>query len=149
MYYKVGQRVKITSIESTRWQSFGLADRDNLLNKIYELVDDLGTSGEEHAWRIDTPFGVYNFVEFQFRALKKKGAIKAAKIPIMTLKEEVMWLNKIQSNFKNAGKVQNPRDDRVAYSPGLFQTQPDTPILGGVDLAIDESQDNDIVTVTF
>lgn len=120
--YKVGQRVKVIQIESTRWQHFNPDDKDHLLNKIFKIVDDLGKIGEEHAWRLETPFGVYNFVEFQFRALKKKGAIKTAKIPVVSLKGEVNWLDKVQGNFKNAGKIQTDLDDAIhnyRSSPGL------------------------------
>jgi hypothetical protein len=160
--YKVGQRVKVISIEGTRWQNFNHLDKERMLNKIFKIVDDLGTSGDEHAWRLETPFGVYNFVEFQFRALKKKGAMKEAKIAKVTFKSEVEWLNKVKENFKNAGKIQTELDDAIhAYrTPGLIRdvfarTEPAQPrraglqgvplpipvMYNGEERGIDEAQD--------
>src|SRR5271166_1952537 len=126
--YKVGQRVRITSIASTPWWHFDIDDKERFNNKIFKLVDDLGTGGNSHGWQVETPFGKVIFTEDQFRALKKKNEVKvSAKIPVMSLKSEVIWLNKVKKNFENAGEVYSPEDEGSAYRIPIARTVLSTP----------------------
>lgn len=120
--YKVGQRVRVTNVTSTPWWNFNLDDKERFLNKIFKITADLGTipASGDHGWRLDTPHGVVHFSESQFRALKKKGELKAAKIPVVTLKDEVNWLNKVKKNFTDAGRVYSPEDEPSASRYGLI-----------------------------
>lgn len=123
--YKVGQRVRVLNIESTGVQHFNHDDKDRLLNKIFKIVDDLGPTGTGRIFKLDTPFGTYNFFDYQFRALKKKSekepAYKVANVKKLSLKDEVDWLNKVKSNFKDAGRIIDPDDDRPRGGMGLMR----------------------------
>jgi hypothetical protein len=113
--YKRGQRVRITQVASTPWWNFLPDEKEKLQNKIFKLIDDLGVAGGSHGWQIETPFGRRIFTEDQFRALKKKDEVKAAaKVPVISLKGEVHWLNKVKKNFENAGSVYSPQDEITA-----------------------------------
>lgn len=110
--FKVGQRVRVTAIYSTQWWNFTPNDVERYNNKIFKLEDDLGSAGNTHGWRVTTPYGRVVFTEDQFRVLKKKSEVKAAaKIPVVSLKTEVSWLNKVKKNFEDAGEVYSPYND--------------------------------------
>jgi hypothetical protein len=103
--YKVGQKVKVLSVENNPWQSFMLDDKDRLLNQIFKITKKLNLGG----YQLETPYGRFVFDQRQFRHLKKKGEGVRENLPAdvkpITLKGEMSWLDKIQQNFKDAGEI--------------------------------------------
>jgi hypothetical protein len=103
--YKVGQKVKVISVENNPWQSFVPDDKDRFLNKIFRIRKMVGHGG----FQLETPYGNFMFDQRQFRALKKKGEGVRENLPAdvqpVTLKGEMSWLDKIQKNFKDAGEI--------------------------------------------
>jgi hypothetical protein len=134
--FKVGQRVRVTQVESSPWWHFMPGDKDMYLNKIFKIGEYLGEAGDgTKAWTLVTPNGPVSFCEYQFRELKKKSEVKASAIvPVVNFKNEVNWLNKVKKNFENAGKVyQNdngfprPGGFGVAELNRIYAAQPDRP----------------------
>jgi hypothetical protein len=105
--FKVGQRVRVTSVETNPWNTYRVEDVQRYSNKIFKIERDMGMYGEVHGWRLDCggDLGNRTFAEYQFRALKKKKSNAVPEVVIPNYESELKWLNNVQSNFKDAGYV--------------------------------------------